>query len=80
MKSPYCKIYLGGQYQRSSTCQSGGKNPSWSDSFFITIPFNSDPMLQVEIWDDDAVNDDMIGSGSYNLAQYLAQRMNTTGN
>ena len=73
------KIYLGGQYHRSSTAEHAGKDPHWNDSFYFTIPFNSDPTLKVEVWDNDACNDDMIGTGMYNISQYLAQRMNTTG-
>jgi len=72
------KLYIGGQYHRSSTCQGGGKNPHWNDTFFVTIPFNSDPTLRVEVWDDDAVEDDSVGMGQYNLAQYLSQQMSTT--
>lgn len=74
------KIYLGGQYHRSSTCHHGGKNPHWNDTLFITVPFNSDPTLKVELWDDDMSHDDNIGMGAYNIAQYLSQRMDSTGN
>ena len=44
----------------------------------FTIPFNSDPIMKIEVWDNDAVNDDLIGAGMQNIAQYLGQRMNTT--
>jgi hypothetical protein len=80
IQDPYCKIYLGGQYQRSSTCHSGGKNPHWNDRFFFTIPYGTDPFLKVEVMDNDAIEDDVVGYGSYNIAQYLAQGMNTTSN
>ena len=46
----------------------------------FTIPFNSDPIMKIEVWDNDAVNDDMIGAGMHNIAQYLSQGMNTTRN
>eukprot|EP00178_Gracilaria_changii_P010334 TRINITY_DN3007_c0_g1_i2.p1 TRINITY_DN3007_c0_g1~~TRINITY_DN3007_c0_g1_i2.p1 ORF type:complete len:124 (+),score=16.86 TRINITY_DN3007_c0_g1_i2:201-572(+) len=35
-------------------------------------------MLRVEVWDDDAVEDDSIGMGQANIAQYLSQQMSTT--
>ena len=37
-------------------------------------------MLKVEVMDKDAFEDDIIGYGSYNIAQYLSQRMNSTSN
>ena len=46
----------------------------------MTIPFNSDTNLRVELWDDDMVHDDNIGMGMYNIAQYLSQQMDSTGN
>lgn len=61
---------------RSSTCQNGSKNPHWNDTFYCTIM--GDPVLKVEVWDNDAVEDDMVGQGSYNLAQYVNQGMDTT--
>lgn len=45
----------------------------------MTVPFNSDPMLRVELWDDDVANDDNIGMGMHNIAQYLSQQMDSTG-
>ena len=39
---------------------------------------NCDPILKVEVWDNDAVNDDLIGAGSYNIMQYMNQCTNTT--
>ena len=78
MQDPYCKVYLGGQYQRSSTCQSGGKDPHWNDRMFFTVPFGTDPMMKVEVMDNDAFEDDVIGYGAYNIAQFLQTRMNTT--
>ena len=79
-QDPYCKVYLGGQFQRSQTCQSGGKNPNWTDRMFFTIPYGTDPIMKVEVMDNDAFEDDIIGFGSYNVGQYLSQGMNTTGN
>ena len=37
-------------------------------------------MIKVEVMDKDVIDDDIIGYGVYNVAQYLSQRMNTTGN
>lgn len=62
--------------QRSSTCQSGGKTPHWNDVFYFTI--QGDPMLRAEVWDNDAVEDDLVGQGSYNLMPYLNNRIDTT--
>ena len=45
----------------------------------FTVPFGTDPMMKVEVMDNDAFEDDIIGYGNYNIGQYLAQRMNTTG-
>ena len=35
-------------------------------------------MMKVEVMDNDAFEDDVIGYGAYNIAQFLQQRMNTT--
>ena len=61
---------------RSSTCQSGGKTPHWNDTFYCSIV--GDPMLRAEVWDNDAVEDDLVGQGSYNLMPYLNNRIDTT--
>lgn len=37
-------------------------------------------MMKVEVMDKDTFEDDIIGYGVYNVAQYMSQRMNTTGN
>jgi hypothetical protein len=58
----------------------GGKNPHWNDRLFFTVPFGTDPMMKVEVMDKDVIDDDIIGYGVYNVAQYMSQRMNTTGN
>ena len=36
--------------------------------------------MKVEVMDRDTFDDDVIGYGMYNVAQYMSQRMNTTGN
>jgi len=36
-------------------------------------------MMKVEVMDKDTFDDDIIGYGVYNIAQYMAQRMSTTG-
>ena len=61
---------------RSATCNSGGKNPHWNDSFYCSI--TGDPILKVEVWDNDAIEDDLVGQGSYNLMPYLNNRIDTT--
>jgi Ca2+-dependent lipid-binding protein len=61
---------------RSSTCEDGGCNPHWNDTFYFTIM--NDPMLRVEVWDDDTCEDDIVGAGSYNLGMHLNQGMDTT--
>lgn len=58
---------------RSSTCEDGGTNPHWNDTFYLTV--QGDPMLRVEVWDNDTCEDDMVGAGSYNLMQYLNRGM-----
>ena len=45
---------------------------------FFTLPYGTDPMLKVEVMDNDAFEDDIIGHGAYNIMQFLQQRMNTT--
>lgn len=63
---------------RSSVCHEGGKTPHWNDTFYFTV--TNDPMLRVEVWDDDTCEDDIVGAGSYNLSQYLNQGMDTNSN
>lgn len=61
---------------RSSNCEDGGTDPHWNDTFYCSV--QNDPMLRVEVWDNDTCDDDIVGQGQYNLAQVLAQRMDTT--
>ena len=61
---------------RSSVCEGGGKNPHWNDTFYLTV--QGDPMMRVEVFDDDSGRDDLVGMGNYNLMQNMNQGMNTT--
>ena len=45
---------------------------------FFTVQMGTDPVLKVEVMDNDAFEDDVIGYGAYNLAQFFQTRMNTT--
>lgn len=74
MQDPYCVIQVGGQKQRTRTCQGGGKNPNWSDTF----QFNStDPLLRLQVYDDDVGKDEFIGEGTLNLNQFYQNPMRT---
>lgn len=72
---PYCIIFVGNQKQRTRTCQGGGKQPYWTDTF----SFNpSDQVLRIQVWDDDTFRrDDFIGEGSVSLGQFYANPMRT---
>jgi|JI9StandDraft_1071089.scaffolds.fasta_scaffold447750_2 hypothetical protein len=62
---------------RSSICQEGGTYPRWKDALYFTV--TNDPILKVEVWDDDSCLDDIVGTGNYNLEPHLNQRLDTTG-
>lgn len=63
---------------RTSICDGGGQDPHWNDTFYYTLQPNSDPTLRIEVWDDDTGDDDIVGSGTYNLSQYLMSRQSST--
>jgi hypothetical protein len=65
IKKPYVKIYFGGAQYRTKPCQLGGKTPSWNETFMFNP--TGDSNMRIEVWDSDAVNDDLVGEGSYNL-------------
>jgi len=64
-QNPYVKIYFGGSQYRTRPCDFGGKTPSWNETFVFNP--TGDSNLRVEVWDQDAVKDDLVGEGTYNL-------------
>ena len=66
-QSPYCIFRLGNEQHRTQVCHDGGKQPFWNDTIF----FNSatDCLLRVQVWDEDAVSDDLVGEGQLDIRQ-----------
>mmetsp|Transcript_16213 Transcript_16213/g.13789 ORF Transcript_16213/g.13789 Transcript_16213/m.13789 type:complete len:99 (+) Transcript_16213:143-439(+) len=48
---PYCLFINGQNKKKSTTCQNGGKKPSWNDT--VAIEITNQEKLFVEIWDEE---------------------------
>ena len=62
---PFCAIEIGGNKQRTKTCQGGGKNPK----FFDTLTFNNanSKVMSVAVFDEDVTTNELAGQGTYDL-------------
>lgn len=68
---PYVYLTLGGEKKKTSVCHSGGRTPTWGETFQFNNMSN-DVNLAVEVWDKDTFSrDDLVGSGSLNLMPYM---------
>ena len=64
-QDPYIKILFGGHEYKTSICEGGGKNPTFSEAFSM-VPAG-DPNMHVQVWDSDMIKDDIVGEGTFNL-------------
>jgi hypothetical protein len=62
---PFCAIDIGGNKQRTKTCQGGGKKPKFHDT--LTFTSNS-PIMNVAIFDEDVTTNELAGQATYNLS------------
>ena len=64
---PYCKIQVGGQQFKTKVCHSGGKTPSWSDTF--TFHRTTEQTILIYIFDHDTfTSDDYVCEGQFDLS------------
>lgn len=64
----YVICTVGGEKKKSHVCNSGGKNPTWNDTFIFGIKNLS---MKIQLWDEDTFSDDFIGEGTIDLKQLL---------
>jgi len=62
---PYCEVLIGSEKVKGKTCHGGGKHPTWQD--VITVHRKGEPVLYIELKDDDPGKDDIIGVCQINL-------------
>ena len=61
---------ISGQRQKTRTHQEGGKQPRWNDTLNFTI--TNPTGMNVQVWDEDMINDDLVGEGFVDLSGYLS--------
>ena len=66
---PFCAIDIGGNKQRTKTCQGGGKNPKFHDT--LTFTGTNSTVMNVAVFDEDLTSNDLAGQGTYNLTAAL---------
>lgn len=57
---PYCKLRYDGIKQKTKVHKSGGKNPSWDETFTYVV--TDCTILTVSVWDQDTFSSDEVGS------------------
>ena len=65
---PYVICTFMGKVSRSKTHLKGGKEPLWNDNFLYTAKGLKE-FVKVEVWDEDMLKDDLIGTGFLNLME-----------
>lgn len=64
---PYCIFQIGSEKKKSSVHNSGGLNPVWRDTIFMSIGPN-DSVLHLTVMDKDTFKrDDLVGSTKISL-------------
>lgn len=67
---PYVVINTRQQRIRTKTMQNAGKNPKWSNEFFvIDVKYIGDDM-HLEVFDEDVVDSDLIGEATIKLSSF----------
>lgn len=62
-------VIVGNQRQKTRTHNEGGKQPNWGDTLNFTLTGPS--QMGVQVWDEDNVQDDIVGEGFVDLSAYL---------
>jgi hypothetical protein len=63
--NPYCVVKLGDFKTQTNTHKSGGKFPSWSNEFMLSV--ETDDSLIAEVWNTGLLNDDLVGTATVDL-------------
>mmetsp|Transcript_22399 Transcript_22399/g.48946 ORF Transcript_22399/g.48946 Transcript_22399/m.48946 type:complete len:204 (+) Transcript_22399:140-751(+) len=67
----YCILTCGNQRQKSRTCWSGGKNPSWNQTFRFDIKYEKDVFIVCNY--EDLTKDEVVGTGNLRLSRVLEE-------
>lgn len=67
---PYVVCVINGQRQKTRTHHEGGKQPRWSDTLTFTVSNFSG--MNVQVWDEDPMFDDLVGEGFVDLSGYMS--------
>lgn len=72
---PYCvieNVATGVQY-KTPTHEDAGKNPKWNHSFEVLLN-KKDDLLRLAVYDEDVIEDELIGEESYQAPLLLANK------
>eukprot|EP01054_Gregarina_sp_Poly1_P010388 Gregarina_sp_Poly_1__10387@NODE_744_length_6481_cov_177_190833_g555_i0_p4_GENE_NODE_744_length_6481_cov_177_190833_g555_i0NODE_744_length_6481_cov_177_190833_g555_i0_p4_ORF_typecomplete_len248_score22_12C2/PF00168_30/1_3e16_NODE_744_length_6481_cov_177_190833_g555_i0119862 len=76
-KDPYVLMKMGGQSHHTTAVPEGGKNPKWEQTFSMT--YRGEQFIEFSVMDKDKVGaDDIMGSGSLDLAAVRAAKVYST--
>ena len=76
---PYClieNITTSTQY-KTPTHEDAGKNPKWNHSFDVILS-SKDDQLRLAVYDEDVIEDTVIGEETFHASQFIANK--TKGN
>jgi len=76
---PYCILRVGNQIDRTRVAKSGGRNPMWNQSFAFDVTDATNPMITIEVKDEDVGKDDFVGEMSLNFGEMAAQNRTVDG-
>ena len=77
--NPYVVIKIGEKTFKSSIHKRGGKEPKWEDTYEYVR--ESEEVMDIEVFDEDKLKDDLVGKGSYSLGVLCGGSMkNFAGN
>ena len=68
--APYVKLDIGGRFKETKVgnIKKGEMNPNW-DGQIVSLAVHSENSMTLQIWDDDKMDDDLIGECEIDLTQ-----------
>ena len=69
---PFCKVSIEGVSYETKVHSNGGKFPAWKD--VLTFNRTNQNLMNIEVWDKDTFNDDMIGECTVPLTTIIEKK------